>query len=81
MSTKQNAGNSLPVQWLEPCVLTADGPGSGTSGWRTQPTSHVATHTHTQTQQDQCCFHSRYSQMGNWLIWQRFTGEANYISE
>lgn len=46
MSAKQNAGNSLAVQRLEPCVLTADGPGSGTSGWRTQPTSHAATHTH-----------------------------------
>ena len=47
MSAKQNAGNSLAVQWLGLCVLTADGPGSGISEWGTQPTSHADTHTHT----------------------------------
>ena len=49
MSAKQNAGNSLAVQWLGLCVLTADGPGSGISEWGTQPTSHADTHTHTHT--------------------------------
>ena len=49
MSAKQNAGNSLVVQWLGLCVLTADGPGSGISERRTQPTNHEHTHTHTHT--------------------------------
>ena len=40
-SLKIRFGDSLVVQWLGLCVLTAEGPGS-IPGWVTNPTGHAA---------------------------------------